>query len=132
MAGAGDSAHPLPGDRAWQHPQGDAADRHPLQPVAAGGNRAGDVDRSHHFRPGTTAMTLTQSPAATNPAVPASRRALVPSWSLAVALACSLLVAWPVGPTYAGPPAVAIGGGWSLPGAPRSVSAAHAKRGGAA
>src|SRR3546814_16391626 len=98
MAGAGDSAHPLPGDRAWQRPQGDAADRHPLQPVAAGGDRAGDVDRSHHFRPGTTAMTLTQSPAATNPAVTASRRALVPSWSLAVALACSLLVACPVGP----------------------------------
>src|SRR3546814_5681333 len=60
-------------------------------------------------------MTLTQSPAATNPAVTASRRALVPSWSLAVALACSLMVACTVGPTYREPPPVAIGGGWSLP-----------------
>src|SRR3546814_12462685 len=58
---------------------------------------------------------LFRSPAATNPAVTASRRALVPSWSLAVALACSLMVACTVGPTYREPPPVAIGGGWSLP-----------------
>src|SRR3546814_9349790 len=115
MAVACDSAHLLPGYRAWQRPQGDADYRHPFQPMAAGGNRAGDVDRSHHFRPETTAMTPTQSPAATNPAVTASRRALVPSWSLAVALACSLMVACTVGPTYREPLPVATGGGWSLP-----------------
>src|SRR3546814_18168868 len=100
MAGAGDSAHPLPGDRAWPRPQGDAADRHPLQPVAAGGNRAGDVERSHHFRPGTPAMTITKSPAAPNLPVTASRLALVPSWSLAVALACPLMIGCKVGPPY--------------------------------
>src|SRR3546814_11044054 len=106
MAGAGDSAHPLPGDRAWQRPQGDAADRHPLQPAAAGGNRAGDVDRTHTFRPATAATPLTQSPAAPTPAVTSSRRAPVPSWPLAVARACSLMVACTIGPTSPGAPQV--------------------------